>query len=163
MLDKLTPDPERSGYFKGYGETHDWTHKCALWELSYMPTLILMHIFYVMHKEHNMGESIISTCMDFPGKTKDNMNARQDLVDLCNRLSLELKVTGGKPRASFCLKSQQRKEVIRWMKGLKFPDGYTAGLRRFVNMMTGKLIGLKSHDYHIIMERLMHVMFWRLF
>jgi hypothetical protein len=46
-----------------------------------------------------------------------------------------------------------------WMKGLKFPDGYTAGLRRSVNMAIGKLIGLKNHDYHIIMERLMHVMF----
>jgi hypothetical protein len=45
------------------------------------------------------------------------------------------------------------------MKGLKFPNSYAAGLRRFVNMMTGKLIGLKSHDYYIIMERLLCVMF----
>jgi hypothetical protein len=28
-----------------------------------------------------------------------------------------------------------------------------------VNMATGKLIGLRSHDYHIIMERLLPVMF----
>jgi hypothetical protein len=48
---------------------------------------------------------------------------------------------------------------MRWMKGLKFHDGYTAGLRRSVNMMTKKLIGLKSNDYHIIMERLLPVMF----
>jgi hypothetical protein len=46
-----------------------------------------------------------------------------------------------------------------WMKRLKFPDGYVVGLRRSVNMMTGKLNGLKSHDYHIIMERLLPVMF----
>jgi hypothetical protein len=46
-----------------------------------------------------------------------------------------------------------------WMKRLKFLDGYAAGLRRSVNMMTWKLNGLKSHDYHIIMERLLHVMF----
>jgi hypothetical protein len=45
------------------------------------------------------------------------------------------------------------------MKGLKFPDGYTAGLRHSMNITTGKLIGLKSHDYHIIMERLLSVMF----
>jgi hypothetical protein len=45
------------------------------------------------------------------------------------------------------------------MKGLKFPDDYAAGLRRSVNMTTGKLIGLKSHDYHIIMKRLMSVLF----
>jgi hypothetical protein len=45
------------------------------------------------------------------------------------------------------------------MKGLKFSDGYAAGLRRSVNMMIGKLIGLKIHDYHIIMKRLLPVMF----
>jgi hypothetical protein len=71
-----------------------------------MPALILMHNIDVMQQERNMGESIISTCMGFLGKTKDNMKARKDLAELCNRPSLELKVTGGKPRASFCLKPQ---------------------------------------------------------
>jgi hypothetical protein len=159
MLDKLTSDPERPGYFQGYGETHNWTHKCAMWELLYMSALILMHNIDVMHQERNMGESIISTCMCFPGKTKDNMKARQDLAELCNCPSLELNINGGKPRASFCLKPQQRKEVIWWMKALKFPDGYAVGLRRSVNMMIGKLIGLKSHGYHIIIERLQTIMF----
>jgi hypothetical protein len=91
------------------------------------------------------------------------MKAQKDLAELCNHPSLELKVTGGKPRASFCFKLQQRKEVMQWMKRLKFPNGYAAGLRRSVNMMTGKLIGLKSHDYHIIMERLLPIMFWGYF
>jgi hypothetical protein len=45
------------------------------------------------------------------------------------------------------------------MKGLKFLDGYATRLRRSVNVMTCKLIGLKSHDYHIIMKRLMPIMF----
>jgi hypothetical protein len=153
------PDLERSGYFEGYRETHNWTHKCAIWKLSYMSTLILMHNIDVIHQEHNIGESIISTCMGFPSKTKDNRKARQDLTELCNRPSLQLKVNGGKSCASLCLKSQQRKEVMWWMKGLKFPDGYAAGLRRSVNMATWKLIGLKSHSYHIIMERLLPVMF----
>jgi hypothetical protein len=53
-----------------------------------------------------MGESIISTCMGFPCKTKENMKARKDLAELCNRPSLELKVIGGKPRASISLKPQ---------------------------------------------------------
>jgi hypothetical protein len=163
MLDKLMPDPERLGYFEGYGETHNWTHKCALWDLRYMSTLILMHNIDVIQQERNMGESIISTCIGFSGKTKNNRNARQDLAELCNRPSLELKVNGGKSCASFCLKPQQRKEVMRWMKRLKFPDGYATGLRRFMNMMAGKLNGLKSHDYHIIIERPMSVMFWGYF
>jgi hypothetical protein len=32
-----------------------------------------------------------------------------------------------------------------------------------MNMTIGKLIELNSHDYHIIMERLMHAMFWGYF
>jgi hypothetical protein len=118
-----------------------------------------MHNIDVIHQERNMGESIIDTCMSLLGKTKDNINDRKDLTELCNHSASELNETDGKPRASFCLKPQQRKEVMRWMKGLKFPDGYTADLRRSVNVTIGKLTGLKSHDYHIIMERLMHVMF----
>jgi hypothetical protein len=50
MLDKLTPNPERPVYFEGYRETHNWTHKYALWELPYMLTLILMHNIDVMHQ-----------------------------------------------------------------------------------------------------------------
>jgi hypothetical protein len=92
-------------------------------------------------------------------KKKDNRKAQQDLAELCNRPSLELKVNGGKPHTSFCLKPQQRKEVMRWMKRLKFHDGYAVGLRRSVNMATWKLIGLKRNDYHIIMKRLMRIMF----
>jgi hypothetical protein len=71
-----------------------------------MPVLILIHNIDVMHQERNMGESIISTCMSFSGKTKDNRKAQQDLAELCDHPSLELKVNGGKPCASFCLKPQ---------------------------------------------------------
>jgi hypothetical protein len=60
----------------------------------------------VMHQEHNMGESIIITCMGFPDKKKDNKKARKDLVELCNCQILEVKETSGNPCASFCLKPQ---------------------------------------------------------
>jgi hypothetical protein len=46
-----------------------------------------------------------------------------------------------------------------WLKNLKFPDGYTTGFRTVVNLDAEKLSGVKSHDYHIFMERLLHVMF----
>jgi hypothetical protein len=71
-----------------------------------MPVLILIHNIDVMHQERNMGESIISTCMSFSGKTKDNRKTQRDLAELCDHPSLELKVNGGKPCASFCLKPQ---------------------------------------------------------
>jgi hypothetical protein len=49
----------------------------------------------------------------------------------------------------------ERKEVMMWMKNSKFLDGFSAGFRRVVNLKTWKLIGVKSHDYHIIMEWLL--------
>jgi hypothetical protein len=47
------------------------------------------------------------------------------------------------------------------MKRLKFPDGYVVGLKRCVNVTVGKIHRLKSHDYHIIMERLLPIMLRR--
>jgi hypothetical protein len=60
--------------------------------------------------------------------------------------------------APFCLKVKDRKEVMRWMKRLKFPGGYAVGLKRCVNVKVEKNHGLNSHDYHIIIERLLPVM-----
>jgi hypothetical protein len=42
---------------------------------------------------------------------------------------------------------------------LKVPRWYVAGFRRSVNLKTSKFFGLKSHDYHIIMEILLPIMF----
>jgi hypothetical protein len=50
------------------------------------------------------------------------------------------------------LKIEERKEVVIWMKNLKFANGFVAGFRRAVNLKTWKLTGVKSHDYHVIMK-----------
>jgi hypothetical protein len=49
---------------------------------------------------------------------------------------------------------------MMWMKNLKFPDGFAAGFIRDVNLKTGKLIGVKSHDYHVIVEWLLLNLLW---
>jgi hypothetical protein len=48
---------------------------------------------------------------------------------------------------------------MKWMKDMKYPNGYAAGFRIYMNLKTMKMKGLKSHDFHIIMERLVLVMF----
>jgi hypothetical protein len=158
MLDNLVLNKNGDG-FVGYGEEHNWSHKYALWELPYVKVLILMYNIDVMHQEHNFAKIILSTCMAFTSKTKDNHKAKKDLSQLCNRPSLKLKSSGGKPRAPFCLKPKERKEVLIWLQNLKLPDGYAAGFSRAVNLEPGKLSGVKSNDYNIFMERLFPVMF----
>ena len=46
------------------------------------------------------------------------------------------------------------REIILWVqKQLMFPDGYAANLKNKL-----KIFGLKSHDWHIWIERVMPVM-----
>jgi hypothetical protein len=60
----------------------------------------------------------------------------------------------------FILKKDQRKEVLQWMKMLMFLDGHAMSLSRGVNLSTIRVLGMKSHDYHIWNERLLPAMTW---
>jgi hypothetical protein len=95
--------------------------------------LILPHNIDLMHQERNVVESITSMCLDVTGFMKANMNARKDLATLCDHSLLEAKPNArGKLRrtnAPYCLKPIERKEVLRWLKTLKFPDRYAANIK----------------------------------
>jgi ABC-type multidrug transport system ATPase subunit len=77
-------------------------------------------------------ENIISMCLDVTDFSKDNMNVRKNLVVLCDRPSLEVKKTAKenltRPQASY-LMSTERKEILNWLKKLKFPDRYVANIK----------------------------------
>ncbi|KAK1667891.1 hypothetical protein QYE76_056050 [Lolium multiflorum] len=162
-LDALQPSPDGNG-FLGYGETHQWTHKPCLWKLPYFEFLELPHNIDVMHTEKNISEAIWSTIVDTE-KTKDNIKARIDQERWCDRPELNMQPPNGakktrtKPHAPFCLTKAQKREVFQWMKdSLFFPDGFAANWMRGLNIETLRVQGLKSHDYHIWLERIMPVM-----
>ena len=109
------------------------------------------------------SEALFGTVMDIPDKTKDNVKARVDLATLCDRPRYEMKTPRPgrqwrKTPADFVLTRPQKKEALEWIQKLQFPDGYVANLRRGVNLTTMRINGLKSHDYHIWIERLLPVM-----
>jgi Domain of unknown function (DUF4218) len=117
----------------------------------------------VIHIENNWFGNVFSTILDIRDKTKDTNNARRDMDELCDRPDLELIYSDRdnplKPRAVYTLDRDQKRAVFQWLKDLKFPDGYVANWFRCVNVNDCKIIGLKSHDGHIFMERLMLVLF----
>jgi len=161
-LDALKFDDKKNA-FVGYGELHAWTHKMGLWRLPYMKDILLPHNIDVMHTEKNLGEAVFGSIMDIRDKSKDNVKARLDQEQLCNRPKMNIPPpkdgkTWRKPKAPYCLSRDQRREVLKWFQTLKFPDGYAANLKRGVNLDTLKINGLKSHDYHIWIERLLPVM-----
>jgi hypothetical protein len=138
MLSEL--QESQNGGFEGYDEKYNWTHKSYLRELAYAKVLILPHKIDLMHQEQNIVKSIISMCFDVTGFLKENVNARKDLP------------------APYWLKLVERKDILRWLKKLKFLDRYAFNIKGAVNVSTGKVNELKSQDYHIILERLMPVM-----
>jgi hypothetical protein len=161
MLDDL--NESENGEFEGYSEKHNWTHKNCLWELTYRKALILSHNIDLMYHERNVAERIMSMCLDVMGFTKDSMNVRNGLAALYYRPSLVAKTNAkenlSRPRAPYCLKPTKRKEIFKWLRMLKFSYRYVVNIKQAVNVGTSKLYGLKSHDYHIFIERLMPVMF----
>ena len=51
------------------------------------------------------------------------------------------------------------REILLWVQNrLMFPDGYAANWKRGANPVKLKIFGLKSHDWHIWLERVMPVM-----
>lgn len=147
----------------GYGLLHNWTKQTIFWQLPYWKTNLLPHNLDVMHIERNVFLNILYTVMDTKGKTKDTFNARLDLADICRRKDLELQDAGGgklkKPKAKYALTKQQRLSVCEWVRKLKLPDGYASTLCRCVDLREAKLFGMKSHDCHVFMQRLLPIAF----
>ena len=117
----------------------------------------------MMHSEKNVAEVLFGTIMDIAEKTMDNVKARVDQAILCDRLKLDMRPPGSgkawkKSKANFVLTRPQRREVLEWFQTLMFPDGYAVNLWRGVNLSTMRINGLKSHDYHIWLERLFPMM-----
>jgi hypothetical protein len=112
-----------------------------------------------MHNEKNMAEAIWNICFDIRDKTKDNVKARLDLALICNRPSLNLVQSNNRkwdrPRGPFCIGKDDKPTILKWIQDLKFPDAYAANIRCGVNLVQKRILGLKSHDYHIFIERLL--------
>nr|GEX56083.1 hypothetical protein [Tanacetum cinerariifolium] len=49
--------------------------------------------------------------------------------------------------------------VLQWVEKLKFPDGYASNLSRCTDVHKGKMFGMKNHDCHVFMERLLPIAF----
>ncbi|GKC92719.1 hypothetical protein Tco_1158161 [Tanacetum coccineum] len=122
---------------------------------------LIRHNLDVMHVEKNVFDNIFNTVMDDKDKTKDNVKSRQDVKQYCRRHELELfmKANGNKskPKALYTLNKEQKKVVNHWVKDLKFLDGYASNLSRCIDIEKCKMRGMKSHDCHVFMERLLPI------
>ncbi|KAL5563440.1 hypothetical protein UlMin_033187 [Ulmus minor] len=138
----------------------NWRKKSIFYELPYWVDIELKHNLDVMHIEKNVCDSLLGTLLADPHKSKDTDNARRDLANLGIRQELHLFEDGNKlmkPAADYTFSEGNRRKFCRFIRSVKFPDGFASNLSKNVAQNDSRLLGLKSHDCHVIMQRLLPV------
>ncbi|KAL5580234.1 hypothetical protein UlMin_012676 [Ulmus minor] len=138
----------------------NWRKKSIFYELPYWATIELKHNLDVMHIEKNVCDSLLGTLLVDPHKSKDTDNARRDLAKLGIRHELHLFEDGNKlmkPAADYTFSEANRRKFCRFIRSVKFPDGFASNMSKNVAQNDSRLLGLKSHDCHVIMQRLLPV------
>ncbi|KAA0059821.1 transposase [Cucumis melo var. makuwa] len=134
-----------------------WNRLSSFFKLPYWKDLHVRHCLDVMHIEKNVCMNILGTLLNIPGKSKDGLNARRDLVDLKLRpelapISIEKKIFI--PPACYTLTKEENRCILKTLPRIKVPKGYSSNIRNLVSMTDLKLNSLKSHDCHVLIQQL---------
>ncbi|XP_020871750.1 uncharacterized protein LOC110225867 [Arabidopsis lyrata subsp. lyrata] len=140
-------------------ELSRWKKRSIFFKLPYWEDLPVRHNLDVMHVERNVAASILSTVLHCK-KSKDGLNARKDLEYLGIRKDLHPRIQGKRtylPAAPWSLSKKEKKFLCSRLVDFKGPDGYCSNIARGVSVDECKVTGLKSHDYHVLMQQLLPV------
>ncbi|XP_074299742.1 uncharacterized protein LOC141630899 [Silene latifolia] len=89
------------------------------------------------------------------------INSDDDNNDnLWNKKSVFFKLpNGGKymPPASYSMSSEEKDRFLKVLQKVRVPDGYGSNISRCVNMKQRRLINLKSHDNHVLMQDILPI------
>nr|XP_004488447.1 uncharacterized protein LOC101493360 [Cicer arietinum] len=110
-------------------EKNVWKKRSVFFNLPYWSSLDVRHCIDVMHVEKNVCDSVIGTLLNIPGKTKDGLNARLDMVEIGIRQEL----------------APQSSVAIRGILPKKVKDVLTR-LCLFFNAICSKVIDPKNLD-----------------
>lgn len=139
---------------------YGWRKKSIFFDLPYWNKLKLRHNLDVIHLEKNVSENIIGTLLNIKGKTKDNLKARLDLVEMEIRSDLHPIVEEDKvrvPVACYTLESDEKSAFCDMFLNLNTPHGYCSNISRCVKDNGRKISCMKSHDHHVFIEQLLPV------
>ena len=134
--------------------------RSIFWDLPYWSLNLIQHYLDVMHIEKNVFDNVFNTVMEVEGKIKDTSKYREELNEYCHHPELAQNVTIGKYlKTCYTLDKQGKQSLCEWVKKLQFPDRYASNMARCVDMRKHKLFGMKIHDCHVFMPRLIPVAF----
>ena len=145
---------------KTSSETNIWKKSSIFFDLPYWSILDVIHCINMMHVEKNVFDSIIGTLLNIKGKMKDGLNTRQDLVEMGIRSQLHPRSDGKNiylPSACHTFSRNEKISFCQCLCQVKVPQGYSSNIKSLVQLKDLKLVGLKSHDCHVLMQQLLPV------
>jgi hypothetical protein len=129
--------------------------------LPYWKDNLLRHNLDVMHIEKNVIDNILRTLPDMKDKSKDNLQARQDLQEMGLRPKLHPYIGDDRrtylPPAPHTTSTEDKIAFLQVLQDVKVPDSYASNISRCVKMDDCTLSGLKSHDNHVIIQQLLPI------
>jgi hypothetical protein len=111
-----------------------------------------------MHIEKNICESILDTLLELDGKFKDGEKACLDMRHLGMRKDQHPMVENGMYTllaALYYLGKDEKTILCKCLAQVKMSDGYASNIKRCVHVKGCKVTGLKTHDYHVILQKLL--------
>lgn len=116
----------------------------------------MRHMLDVMHIERNIAKSVLK----FLFGDKDTSDSWRDLQHMGAQHKLWLRSRGNrstfvKPHAPYVLTDAKKKIFIDELSAIRTPKGYGSALSK--HLWKSKLSGLKSHDFHCLIEQIIHV------
>ncbi|KAI5337493.1 hypothetical protein L3X38_016764 [Prunus dulcis] len=142
------------------GDRVCWKKKSIFFDLEYWKYFSVRHALDVMHIEKNVCDSIIGTLLEIPRKNKDGIAARLDLLNMGVKTDLQPEYGERRtrlPPGPWNLSRAEKREVCNSFYGMKVPEGYSSNIKNLVSLQDSRLLGLKSHDCHTLMQQLLPV------
>ncbi|XP_062021059.1 uncharacterized protein LOC133737546 [Rosa rugosa] len=135
-----------------------WKKESIFFQLPYWKDLLIRHNLDVMHIEKNICDAVLGTLLGIDGKNKDSIKARADLERLNIWPKLHPERRAGKtfcPPAIFTLSNDEKTMMCEVFASFRPPDSFSSYIADCVQVKEKKLVGLKSHDCHIILHHLL--------
>ena len=114
------------------------------------------HVLDVMHIEKNIAECVLK----FLFGEKDTPESRRDLQQVGARRDLWLRPipnrqTFHKPQAPYVFSEAEKKIFLDEVSAIRTPTGYGSALGK--HLKKTKFLGLKSHDFHCLVQQIIPV------
>ncbi|CAL2230604.1 unnamed protein product [Prunus armeniaca] len=142
------------------GDRVCWKKKSKFFDLEYWKYLHMRHVLDVMHIEKYVCDSIIGTLLKILGKNKDGIAARLDLLNMGVKTDLQPKYGQRRtrlPLGPWNFSRVEKRAVCNSFYAMKVPEGYCSNIKNLLSLKDSRLLGLKSHDCHTLMQQLFPV------